>query len=397
MRREQGFSLLELMVAMAVMLTVTGSIFTLMNPASGTFQAQPEVSDMQQRLRVAADTLYKDLVMAGAGAYQGPKSGSMLFFFAPVMPFRQGTLNDDPPGTYRDDIITIMYVPPTTAQTSLARKNGNSLTNSSEIFVNPEPGCPANDPLCGFSEGMTMLMYDESGNYDTWTVTQVQEGGQLKLQHNNDKIQYPGYKSTEEDPLSPTKIVQANYFEYYLNSTTNQLMFYDGSPNADVPIADNVVGLKFEYYGDPQPPAWVNPATTVTDPQGPWTTYGPRPVPTPPATANPGNCLFDTAPTPGSLLPALAPPGSGLVKLTAAQLKDGPWCPTAASVNRWDADLLRIRKIGVTLRVQAANAALRGPAGTLFARGGTSRGGDRFVPDQEIHFEISPRNLNLGR
>ena len=93
----------------------------------------------------------------------------------------------------------------------------------------------------------------------------------------------------------------------------------------------------------------------------------------------------------------MAPPGSGLVKLTAAQLKDGPWCPTAASVNRWDADLLRVRKIGVTLRVQAANAALRGPAGTLFARGGTSRGGDRFVPDQEIHFEISPRNLNLGR
>jgi type II secretory pathway pseudopilin PulG len=392
MRREHGFSLLELTVAMALMLTVTASIFSLMNPASGTFQAQPEVSDMQQRLRVAADTLYKDLVMAGAGAYQGQKSGSMIFYFAPVMPFRQGTLNDDPPGTFRNDIITLMYVPPTTAQTSLAKKNGNSLTNSSEINVNAEPGCPAADPLCGFSDGMTMLMYDDSGNYDTWTVTQVQDNGQLKLQHNNEKIQYPDYKSTEEDPSSPTKIVQANYFEYYINTTTNQLMFYDGSGNPDVPIADNVVGLNFDYYGDPQPPAWVSPTKAVSDTKGPWTTYGPRPI-----TAGVANCVFDGATPPGSALPSLGVAGSGLVKLTAAQLKDGPWCPTAASVNRWDADLLRIRKIAVTVRVQAANATLRGPAGTLFTKGGTSRGGDRFVPDQEIRFEVSPRNLNLGR
>jgi prepilin-type N-terminal cleavage/methylation domain-containing protein len=392
MRREHGFSLLELMIAMALMLTVTASIFTLMNPSQGTFQAQPEVSDMQQRLRVGADTLYKDLVMAGAGAYQGSKSGSMIFYFAPVMPFRQGTLNDDPPGTFRDDVITLMYVPPTTAQTSLRRKNGASLTNSSEIFVNADPGCPAGDPLCGFAEGMTMLMYDDSGNYDTFSVTQVQDSGQLKLQHNNEKIQYPDYKSSEEDPSAPTKIVQANYFEYYINTTANQLMFYDGSGNPDVPIADNVVGLKFDYYGDPQPPAWVSPTKAVSDPKGPWTTYGPRPT-----TAGAANCVFDAATPPGSVLPPLGVVGSGLVKLTAAQLKDGPWCPTAASVNRWDADLLRVRKIGVTLRVQAANAALRGPAGPLFVRGGSSRGGPGYVPDQEIRFEVSPRNLNLGR
>jgi prepilin-type N-terminal cleavage/methylation domain-containing protein len=393
MRREHGFSLLELTVAMAVMLTVTGSIFTLMNPAQGTFQAQPEVSDMQQRLRVATDTLYKDLVMAGGGAYQGSNSGSMIFFFASVLPFRQGTLNDDPPGTFRDDIVTLMYVPPTTAQTSLKRKNGNSLTNSSEIFVNAEAGCPVGDPLCGFSEGMTMLIYDESGNYDTFTVTQVQESGQLKLQHNNDKIQYPGYNSSENNPgLPPAKIVQANYYEYYRDAATNRLMFYDGSGNPDVPIADNVVGLNFEYYGDPQPPAWVSPTKAVGDPKGPWTTYGPRPM-----TANTGNCVFDNAPTPGSLLPSLGAVGSGLVKLATAQLTDGPWCPTAAAVNRWDADLLRIRKVVVTARVQAASDALRGPASTLFSRAGTSRDSHRWVPDQEIRFEVSPRNLNLGR
>ena len=47
-----------------------------MNPAQGTFRVQPEVSDLQQRLRVGIDTLQKDLVMAGAGTYNGEAAGA---------------------------------------------------------------------------------------------------------------------------------------------------------------------------------------------------------------------------------------------------------------------------------------------------------------------------------
>jgi hypothetical protein len=78
-------------------------------------------------------------------------------------------------------------------------------------------------------------------------------------------------------------------------------------------------------------------------------------------------------------------------------LVDGPWCPDEAHPNRFDADLLRVRRIAVTLRVQAASASLRGPAGTLFVHGGSARSGDRFVPDQEIRFDVTPRNLNVER
>jgi type II secretory pathway pseudopilin PulG len=395
MRREPGFSLLELTVAMAVMLTVTASVFTLMNPAQGVFAAQSEVSDLQQRLRVATGTLYQDLLMAGGGAYQGSRAGSLIFFFAPVLPFRQGTDDDDPPGTFRNDVITLVYVPPTAAQASIRRKNAISMTNGAEIFVNVDPGCPVADSLCGFEEGMTMLVYDDAGNHDTFTVSDTQPTGQLTLRHNNDRIQYPDYKSSEEDPAAAATIVQAHDFEYYLNAATNQLMFDAGRGNAPLPIADNVVGLEFEYYGDPQPPAWASPGKAVDDPHGPWTTYGPRPTPAP-AGVMPA-CVLDNSPTPVSLLPSLGVVGSGLVKLTADNLTNGPWCPSATSTNRWDADLLRIRKIAVTVRVQAASAALRGPAGALFSRGGRSRGGERFVPDEEIRFEVSPRNLNLGR
>jgi prepilin-type N-terminal cleavage/methylation domain-containing protein len=391
MRRQQGFSLLEMLVAMTVMLGVTAGVFSLMNPSQGTFAREPEVADMQQRLRVGADSLYKDLVMAGNGAYQGSMSGSLLFAFTPVMPFRQGSLNDDPPGTFKDDTITLMYVPPTFAQTSLSKDPGPNL-KSVEISVNAEPGCPANDLLCGFDIGMTVLMYDDSGNYDIFTLTNVQDNA-LHLQHNNDNLTYTGYDKRY------TKIVQANFFEYFLKTDNvnglYQLMFYDGGGGPDVPIVDNVVGLKFEYYGDPQPPIIKNTSS-------PWlTTYGPSPKAAAAGVwAENENCIFTANVAPLPPIPKLATLGaanSALVQLTAAQLRDGPWCPDAANVNRWDADLLRIRKIGVTLRVQAASAALRGPASALFTRGGTSTSGTKWVPDQEIRFMVSPRNLNLGR
>ena len=50
-----------------------------------------------------------------------------------------------------------------------------------------------------------------------------------------------------------------------------------------------------------------------------------------------------------------------------------------------------------TRRKLAANDLLRGPAGVLFRHGGRSSSGERFIPDQEVRFDVSPRNMNLGR
>ncbi|HKE94752.1 MAG TPA: hypothetical protein VKB34_10625, partial [Povalibacter sp.] len=150
---------------------------------------------------------------------------------------------------------------------------------------------------------------------------------------------------------------------------TNQLMRYDGY-TGEVPLVDNVVDLKFEYFGDPNPPM----------------------APKPPA--GEANCLYDAA---GNLknMPVLAADEGSLAPLPGAMLKDGPMC--GGGTNQFDADLLRVRKVRVTMRVQVANPALRGSDTALFKHPGTSRGGDRFVPDYRISFEVSPRNLNLVR
>lgn len=401
---ERGFTAVEMLIATAIMIAVTGATFTLMNPAQGMYAAQPEVSDMQQRLRIGVETLRKDLIMAGAGTYSGSAVGTLGNYTAVILPLRVGTITPDPVGTYTcttafcsslggSDTVTLMYVPPTSAQTTI---RDPMPTPSAEIKVNPQPGCPSNDALCGFRKNMIVLIFDDDGAYDTFKITNVQDGA-LHLQHNSDTLS----KSYDVG----ARITQVAAFTYWLKTDTvaetYQLMRYDGY-QTDLPIAENVVGLSFEYFGEPSAPILKKP---VTDPKGPWTNYGPKPpaLGVNNAADNWGageNCLFMVSNGQQVAridMPDLGPLNGPLVKLTKEQLIDGPWCPDSANANRYDADLLRVRKVKVTMRVQVASKTFRGPAGALFLRGGTSRGGERYIPDQEISFDVTPRNLNFGR
>jgi hypothetical protein len=307
-RGARGFSLVELALALGVMLAVLGAVFPLFARASATFDARTEMADMQQRLRVASDTLFGHLVAAGAAAYAGSFADPLGRAFVPMVPYRSGGTVRDPPGTFRTDTVTIFTVP----------RAGST---------------PA---------GVTYWLKADA------------------------------------------------------TAATYQLMMNETSNNTDVPVVDHLVALVFDYFGDPQPPQLRQPA----DAAGPWiTTYGPAPPTTAVAPFEAGeNCLFahgDTGPQPR--LAIRGDPGGALVRLAAADFGDGPWCPNDQDPNRWDADLLRVRAVNVTVRVQAAPAALRGPASVLFLHGGTSRSADRWVPDHETQFQVAPRNLNFGR
>jgi hypothetical protein len=163
-----------------------------------------------------------------------------------------------------------------------------------------------------------------------------------------------------------------------------QLMHYNGA-SGDFPVIDNVTHLSFAYFGDPRPPT-NRPHPGAADDPDPGDEY--------PAGEN---CIFsrmDGQPVPR--LPVRSA-GVALVPLDASLLTDGPWCPNAITVNRFDADLLRIRQVRVRLRVQTGAAVFRGPAGALFSHAGTARNALRYVPDLDLRFDVAPRNLSAGR
>jgi prepilin-type N-terminal cleavage/methylation domain-containing protein len=397
-RGHAGFTLVEMLIAMAVMLIILGGVFQAFNPAQGSFRTQPEVADVQQRLRVGTDRLYNGIVVAGAGIYSGAAVGTLGQFFAPVLPYLVGNLHNDPAsGVYfRDDAITIFHVPTTASQCTIRDQMPQP---SSEVKVNAEPGCPAADPLCGFDQGMRVVIFDETGTFDFFTITQVQSDS-LHLQHRPPINPSDFSKAYDVGAVISQVETDAYYWRRDAATDTFQLMHYDLF-QSDMPLIDDVVALRFEYLGEATPPILRVP---VTDPVGPWTSYGPKPPALGVDVASDSwpageNCTFRLDPATGqhvSRLAVLGAPGA-LAPLTAAQLSDGPWCPDAANINRYDADLHRVRQIRVTFRVQASAATMRGPAGVLFARAGSGRLSDRLVPDQAVQFDVTPRNLNLGR
>src|SRR5258706_4735510 len=107
---ESGYSLIELLVSTAIMITVTGAIFTLMNPAQGNAQSQPEVADMQQAMRVGNETIFKELMMAAAGPYQDPVTGTLVNFFPPIFPRLIGMVNSTAGTVFKSDTITLSYI-----------------------------------------------------------------------------------------------------------------------------------------------------------------------------------------------------------------------------------------------------------------------------------------------
>lgn len=254
-RAEAGFTLVEIVVSMAITSAMMACVFMLVAPAQDAFTVQPEAADVQQRVRVTVAMLMKDLMMAGAGRTSSDECADEMG--APVLPYRVGDVAGDAVAGryYRADAISVAY----------------------RAAASPE-------------------------------------------------------------------IVRRTYYVKVTSPDQWQLMQYDGRVT-DHPMLEDVATLSFEYVGTPL----TAPATAIADP----------------------------------------------VLLDPAALTDGPWCPEAADPNRFDADLLRIRRVHVALRVQAPRA-FRGPAGALFANGGHARS-QQYVPDQEIRFDVAPRNMNRDR
>jgi len=382
----KGFTLVELLVAMAITLVVTAAALSIVQPLHDVFQVQPEWSDLHQRTRVGVDALHRDLRMAGAGMYAAGDVGPLHQFLAPVMPYRAfgGDSDSEEGAFFRADAISLLFVPSTPAQTTLAM---DLPAGGLEIEVVLAGACPAAtaSQVCGLAAGDEVLVFDRTGTWDVFSIDRAAAGTPLALEG---PLPARGFAAG-----SNVTAVRAVTYALKPDQAAGafQLVRSEGDGPAQ-PVLDHVVKLEFSYWGDPEPPRLV-----TDDEAQPRASYGPAPPAVGEARGDwpeGENCTF--AVVDGGHVPRLAAlgPAGSLVEMPAALLTDGPWCPGPGDRNRFDADLLRIRRVRFVLRVQAAVPALRGPAGRLFANAGLARAAGRMVPDLEIPFDVAPRNMN---
>lgn len=393
-RSSAGVTIVELMVAMAVTLVLSGAALGVVNTLRGFVAAQPEISDMQQRLRTALHLMANELVNAGAGLDRTALAGPLLHVLPPIVPYRRGQVDDDGQAGvwFRPDALSLAYVAGASAQAPII----GAVDDGARLLVDLGANCGAFAPteVCGFVRGMRAVVLDPTGAHDFVTVERV-AGSRVDLVHRG------ALASAYADGRAVLAHVAVHTYALRVDAATGtpQLSHYDGFVTERAAV-DHVVGLSFEYFGTPEPPQ-LRAVGRPAERPGPWTSYGPAPPPLgmddPSTSWAPGeNCLFlvdEGVQVPR--LAALGPPGS-LVELPEAVLGDGPWCPDDRSPRRFDADLLRIRRVRIRVRVEVAARAMRGPVGRLFTRGGARSFAMGVAPDQEAVLDITPRSLSAG-
>lgn len=342
MKRDAGYSVVELVVATAVMLTATGAVFHLLDDGMARSTIWNESADLHQRARVAAEVLSSEIRAAGAGSASGPLQRS----FAAVEPRRRT------PGDATTEAITLRHVPNHAPWSTLA---GPLPPGGSVVGIARRPGCPHGTTACGFRPGMDAVVFD-AGNRD---AVLIQSTGADALS----VIERQGPRSVTYG--AGAEIVQIVETTMYFDSVQRTLR-REHPGVSDLPLLDNVVGLRFDYFGEPNPPLWPRPPVGVA------------------------NCLYDAvgAAVP---LPVLAADHGPLATLPVAILSDGPMCGSGATA--FDVDLLRVRKIRASIRLQTGVPTLRGPDPRLFARPGTARVTERMLPDVSFAIEVAPRNI----
>ena len=335
-RTEAGLSLIEAIVALALALVVMAGLYGAVRPALQLNRSLPAMADAQQRLRHVFDRLHADLTAAGRGTAR-VEPGPLPRILPAVVPYRVGRrARDGEHRRVRSDAVTVLSVP---AEGGAETRLLGALTGAApETGLAPAPGCSGG--ACGYRAGDLVLVFDDR---PAWGLFRVRRAGGMAL-----RLEPAGPAAGAFAAGAVIAPIEVRH--YYLDGERRQLRRYDGW-RGDFPLLDGAVALAFRFFGG---------AAAGGEPCG-----GGRPD---------------------------APRGR-LEEIPLGRFTDGPWCGPAGSP--FDADLLRVRAIGVEVAVVGAAGGPRA-AGPRPPDANPGPGGGARASDYRAAMVVAPPNLQIA-
>lgn len=204
--RERGFTLLELLIAAAVFLVISGSALALLAKHQPIFNQQQNIGALNIQIRNAVSQLQLDTINAGSGYYQGinipdfpigvtienhtttPCNTASTFTYGPNC---FDTLN----------IIAVDTSTPPSHPTNSA--GGCALTTGSPIYANPVAPTTAAQLAADFKNGDQLLLVTSNGsNMTTVQLTADASVSGAKVQLTNDVTAANGTNSADPAYIS---------------------------------------------------------------------------------------------------------------------------------------------------------------------------------------------------
>jgi type II secretory pathway pseudopilin PulG len=278
--KQAGFTLVELLVATAVTVTVIGGAVLLFAHSVNTSSISLKHSEVQTEARAALTQITRDLSQAGTGvplngiAIPSASTGgadpnfacdTSQCYTAADPAFGQGLLYKVTPGNQigptiseASDAIKITYVDPTldwsAFQAATIAPNGASLTMPAG--TNPA----VTDPAVGITTGDIILLQNVYGS----AVGVVTGVGGLTITFGTDPLNInqpaaaagniaslatPGSNPVTYPPTQVSRLVMASYFIQQFTGPSGpdaRLMRQSGA-HPPVPVAEHIEDLKFTY------------------------------------------------------------------------------------------------------------------------------------------------------
>lgn len=366
-----GFTLVELLIAVLISLLVSAGALALAGIARTAFTVEPATMETVRRLREGADALTAAVASAGGDRAIGEDALALSGSLPPVRLLITA-------GAFSGMSVT------RAVQGGRGRLSVDQPGPADSLTLHMTDGlCPRSGDVCGFSVGDVASVFDARGHSDVFVVAAVSATlGRI----------------TPRAPLAfayatGAWVVAVRHEQFVLVAQPDgsQTLTRVTAAGAREPLVDGVAGLALQAWGEPAPPQLLDGVDVPGFAQ-----YG---LPPPPADeidperifADGAHCLVSrSAAGVASTLLAHAPAEDGLMRLSAADFEDGPWCPHPDAVNRFDADWYRLRRVDLQLRVEVMSAEHRGVAGLLFVRDGTAtHDAPRWVRDRGIRTSVA--------
>ena len=260
--RKSGFTLVELLVAMAMALMVLSIMFTMFRTSNRSYILQDRVAEMQQNLRVAMYTISRDVRMAGCGLnlldslVEG--LGIQVFDGAGWTMLQGITATNSSTGP---DSIQIFY--------------GDVQSGNYDATITagmPDASAELNvDTVANFQIDDMVVVTD--GSTACLFVVSAIQGAALKLQHNPAQSIFNPPAAFKAFPFGGGYDAGSRLFNfgngkwvnYFIDSTTDpdhptlKVDFLDGL--GEQIVADNIEDIQFSYFLD-------GVALPVDDPTG---------------------------------------------------------------------------------------------------------------------------------
>jgi prepilin-type N-terminal cleavage/methylation domain-containing protein len=266
MRRQKGFSLVEVMISTAILLVVIGATLGTLTDALHANEAVTEMADMEDNLRAGMNLMVRDIVQSGSGI---PIGGLPIPFTAAASPDPQPTpINrPSPPGQnytfpagsviaavtpgyqlgpnqlgQATDMLTVIYADNTLPWSSMGPINNGAsappcagvVTTTSITFDEVTAGCAPTTVSVGnvsVQPGDLIMLSNAQGGNIVEEVTSIAgtklffaPGDGLNL---NGQIADSGTIVQMETPASvpvtfpPTSVTRIWMITYFLDATTN--------------------------------------------------------------------------------------------------------------------------------------------------------------------------------